>query len=319
MNIKKTIRYLLMVAVIVFATLIIILIFFSRHIFTTIRNNRETGLSSPLISLLNFFDQKPAAPKNSLRPEYTIQIIEGWTNHDINQYFNRLGKWPETDFYSTVGKMSDDECYDKTKKSKMTPDWSARFTFLKDKPDCASLEGYLFPDTYRLFASSSAEEAVEKMLQNFDNKLTPELRAEIKAQGKTIFSVLTMASIIEKEAPINYNEKDNDEARIISGIFWHRLKIGQRLESDATLSYLLKDNQPQHSGQELEVDSPYNTYRYKNLPPGPICNPGLVAIKAAIYPISTNYNYFLTTLTTGKVFYARTYEEHLNNKYQYLR
>jgi len=221
--------------------------------------------------------------------------------------------------YKAAGGIGENSCSDVDKKAKKPNDLASKFTFLQDKPDCASLEGYLFPDTYRLFASSSAEEAVEKMLENFDKKLTPKLRAEIKAQGKTIFSIVTMASIIEKEAPIDNSGENNNDARIISGIFWNRLKSGQRLESDATLSYILKDNRPQHSGRELDNDSPYNTYRFKNLPPGPICNPGLVAIEAAIYPISTDYNYFLTALDTGKVFYARTYKEHLNNKYQYLR
>jgi len=145
------------------------------------------------------------------------------------------------------------------------------------------------------------------------------MRADIKAQKKTIYDIVTMASIIEKEAPIDYQKDDNHDARIISGIFWGRLKIGQALQSDATLSYILNDNEPSHSGADLKVDSPYNTYKYRGLPPGPICNPGILAIEAAIYPLATDYNYFLTPKGKGTVIYAKDYEEHLKNKYQYLR
>ena len=97
------------------------------------------------------------------------------------------------------------------------------------------------------------------------------------------------------------------------------MKIGQALQSDATLSYLLDDNNPAHSGQDLKIDSPYNSYKYPGLPPTPICNPGIKAIEAAIYPIETDYNYFLTTLDGSAIYYARTYAEHLQNKYKYLK
>lgn len=91
------------------------------------------------------------------------------------------------------------------------------------------------------------------------------------------------------------------------------------LQSDATLSYIFDDNKPVHSGEELEVDSLYNTYKYRGLPPGPIANPGLIAIEAAIYPAKTSYYYFLTTLDGSAIYYAKTYDEHLKNKYKYLQ
>ncbi len=272
------------------------------------------GLSSYIYNLLgqdaHKKEEKPAAA-----PEFTIQIPEGWTNRDIGQYFSRLGKWTSEDLYEAVGQTSYDVCGGKRQTDR---DWKKEYSFLADKPDCASLEGYLFPDTYRLYASSTVEEAVSRMLDNFDKKLDDSLRKEIKLQGKTINDVIIMASLIEKEAPISYSDKENLAARMISGIFWRRLKNGQRLESDATLSYILEDKKDQHSGEELDNSSPYNTYRKAGLPPGPICNPGLVAIEAAIYPIRSDYNFFLTD-QNGNVYYARTYEEHLRNKYKYLR
>ncbi|MCX6798059.1 MAG: endolytic transglycosylase MltG [Candidatus Falkowbacteria bacterium] len=147
----------------------------------------------------------------------------------------------------------------------------------------------------------------------------PQMRSNLKFQGRTIYQAVIMASIIEKEAPFNPNDKDNRDARIISGIFWNRLKINQALQSDATLSYFLDDKKPQHSGQELATDSPYNTYKYPGLPPTPICNPGLLALEAAIYPIETDYNYFLTPTGSRQVIFAKTYEEHLANKAKYLK
>jgi UPF0755 protein len=127
-----------------------------------------------------------------------------------------------------------------------------------------------------------------------------------------------MDSLIEKEAPINYTDPENRDARIVSDIFWGRLKTNQALQSDATLSYLLSDNNSSHSGSDLEIDSPYNSYKYKGLPPTPICNPGLKALEAAIYPIKTNYNYFLTG-SDGKIYYAATFAEHKENKAKYLK
>ena len=264
--------------------------------------------------------QRTTAYKFVPRAEKTIKIPEGWTNQDIADYLAKLGPWPSADFLRLVGSAQAN--YADSAKA-ITPDASStdftkQFSFLADKPAQASLEGYLFPDTYRVYASSSAAEIITKLLTNFDQKLTPQMRDDIKSQGKTIYDILIMASIIEKEAPINYATGDNRDAKIISGIFWRRLARGQALQSDATVSYILHDNKTQHSGADLTIDSPYNTYKYAGLPPGPICNPGLLAIEAAIYPASSSYDYFLTAPGTGQVIYARTYEQHLQNKYKYL-
>ncbi len=252
------------------------------------------------------------------KAEETIKILEGWTVRGISQYFEELGKWQSEELLELVGFPQTD--YRDNKEMSFPKDFSANFQFLKDKPKYYGLEGYLFPDTYKIYSDATLEEVVVKMLQNFDDKLTPKMRADIEKQGKTIYEIVTMASIIEKEAPIiNSPDSDNKDAKIISGIFWDRLKVGQALQSDATLSYIFGDNKPGHSGKELEVDSPYNTYKYRGLPPSPICNPGIVALEAAIYPIKTTYNYFLTPSDSKEVIYADTYEQHLANKYKYLK
>jgi len=151
------------------------------------------------------------------------------------------------------------------------------------------------------------------MLSNFDSKFTPEMRAEIENQGKTVYEIVTMASIIQKEVR---SEKD---MKMVSGIFWNRIKNGQALESCATLAYILGENKPQYTYEDTRIDSPYNTYMNRDLPPGPIANPGIEAIKAAIWPTDSNYNFFLSSSDGGETIYSRTFEEHVRNKEKYLR
>ena len=251
------------------------------------------------------------------KPETVIKVLEGWTIDNINNYLLTIGAWSRADLEQIIGLPKINY---RTQPDLSLPfDFSEKYDFLKDKPTYYSLEGFLFPDTYRVFSDASVNDVVDKMLANFDKKLTPKMRQDIAAQGKTIYEVIIMASLIEKEAPIDYSDLENKDARIVSDIFWGRLKSGQALQSDATLTYFLNDNKPSHSGADLEIDSLYNTYKYPGLPPTPICNPGLRAIEAAIYPLDTNYNYFLTDLDGGNIYYASTYQEHLQNKYKYLK
>ncbi len=250
------------------------------------------------------------------RPEKTVRLIEGWTSRDMGQYLEGQGVWQSEEFLEIVGFPQVD--YDEEKDMPGLKDYSAQFSFLKDKPNNFGLEGYLYPDTYRIFASSTPEELIIKMLTNLDKRLTVEMRAEIERQGKTVYEILTMASVLEKEAPINYATGDNRDAKIIAGIFWDRIKVGQALQSCASLAYILGVNKAQYSTEDTLVESPYNTYKYRGLPRGPISNPGILAIEAAIYPISTNFNYFLTPAGSNTIKYAATYEEHLRNKAEFL-
>jgi len=275
------------------------------------------GLANYADRILKRLRNEKPEPVIIYKAEKTIKMLEGWMNADFyqelkNKHFNH---WEEEDFLLVAGER---RVYDVNKKQNFSRDWSQEFPFLNSKPENLSLEGYLFPDTYRVFASSTPEEVIQRLLNNFATKITEEMVREIKRQGKTLHEIITMASIIEKEAPI-FNQTSREDAKIISGIFWNRLNIGMALQSDATLSYIFEDNKPVHSGDELKVDSPYNSYLYRGLPPGPICNPGLIAIEAAIYPIETDYFYFLTPLDGSRVYYAKTYQEHLNNKYKYLK
>lgn len=236
------------------------------------------------------------------KEEKKLKIIEGYRNSDIADILIKNNLATADEFI----KAQDN--YD-----------LSQFSILADKPKNTDLEGYLYPDTYRVFASSTATEIITKMISNLDKKLTPKMRADIKAQGKTINQILTMASIIEKEAPISYTKNDNKDAKIISGIFWRRIKVGQALQSCATLAYILGVDKEQYSEADTKIESPYNTYQNPGLPPGPIANPGILAIEAAIYPTPSNYNYFLTPTGSSSIVYAATYEEHLLNKNKYLK
>ena len=175
-----------------------------------------------------------------------------------------------------------------------------------------NLEGFLFPDTYRFPINIGGQEAVARMKENFNKKLTPDLKQEIERQGKTIFEIVTMASLIEKEVRIP------EDRKMVSGVLWKRLNIDMPLQVDATIAYITGKKTVKISLQELQVDSPYNTYKYRGLPVGPICNPGLESIIAAIYPTENDYWYYLST-PEGETIFSRTFEEHNIAKAKYLK
>ncbi len=186
-----------------------------------------------------------------------------------------------------------------------------KYDFLLDKPEGANLEGYLFPDTYKFYKKTTAEEILKKILDNFDKKIDSKMRDEIVRQRKTIFEVLTLASIVQEEA------NGVSDMKIVAGIFQNRLDAGKALEADSTINFITGKKMSQALFADLEISSPYNTYKNVGLPPGPIDNPGLDAIRAVIWPEKTDYLYFLHT-REGKAYYGKTYEEHLRNRAKYL-
>jgi len=198
---------------------------------------------------------------------------------------------------------------DKTK----VGDFKPNYQFLSDAPQNLSLEGFLFPDTYKFNEDASLQEISIKILDNFDKKLTPQMRQDIVKQNRSIFEIIVMASILEKEV------KSPNDLKIVSGIFWKRIKDKYPLETDATLSYIFGDKEDRHSIEQTKIDSPYNTYKYIGLPPGPISNPGINAIGAAIYPQESDYYFFLTKPDTGEAVFAKTLDEHNLNKAKYLK
>ncbi len=169
-------------------------------------------------------------------------------------------------------------------------------------------EGFLFPDTYFFFPSATTDDVINALRDNFTKK-TKEFGDPASSDFKHI---ITLASIVEKEA-----SGDNDRA-IIAGILSNRLLKGMPLQADATLSYITGKESSELTISDLHIDSPYNTYIHKGLPPGPISNPGLLSIEAAAHPATTPYLFYLHD-KDGMIHYARTYAEHQANIKQYLR
>lgn len=232
------------------------------------------------------------------RRQGSITIVEGWAR-----------RWPQ------LQKALEVKSFDYGKFLALTArksDWEKEFDFLVDAPATASLEGYLFPNTHFIDQDTTEEELVRKLLSDFGRQVDPDLRAEISRQNKTIFAVVTLASIVEREVP---SEADR---QLVADIFLKRLEQGIGLQSDATINFITGKGLAQPTAEDLQAESPYNTYKYRGLPPGPISNPGLDSIRAVIYPRANDYYYFLTTLE-GEVIYSRTYDEHLANKRKYLK
>ena len=243
-------------------------------------------------------------------PIVKITIPEGWNLKEIAQYLEEKGLCQKEEFFEIVGWQGVD--YSKEKNLPQAQDFSNKFPFLKDKPKNVSLEGYLFPDTYFVKKTATCQEIVEMFPENFSKKLTPDLQEEIKKQKKTVFEIVTMASLLEKEV------KTKEDKEIVAGILWKRLKAGIPLQVDATIAYITGRKTTKITFEELQIDSPYNTYKYLGLPLGPISNPGMESILAAIYSKQSNYWYYLST-PEGKTIFSKTLSEHNKNRAKYLQ
>lgn len=165
-------------------------------------------------------------------------------------------------------------------------------------------EGFIFPDTYKISSNTTEEQLLEIMMREFNNKFTPAMKERAKELGLTVRDIIILASLVEKEAQI-----DQDRP-VIAGVFLNRLKQGMPLQSCATIQYILGYPKPELTVQDTEIVSPYNTYQHVGLPPGPIANPGIASIRAALYPEKTDYLYFVAD-KQGKHHFSRTYGEHL--------
>ena len=187
------------------------------------------------------------------------------------------------------------------------------------KQGSSTLEGMLFPDTYSFFTDATASSVVNEFLTDFSAKAEPLLAGDAKNEMRD----LIVASIVEKEVPSSTDQK------IVAGIILKRLAVGMPLDIDATVCYAKLQAEAAASGagvsscnaltaSDLKIDSPYNTYRNKGLPPGPIGNPGAQAIQAALHPQSSPYWYYLSDPKTGATIYARTLAEQVANQRKYL-
>lgn len=166
-----------------------------------------------------------------------------------------------------------------------------------------SAEGYLFPDTYLVVRGMTPEQILGRMVQRMQAKLTPELRDRARARGLGVHELLTLASIVEREAVVP------EERRLIAAVFWNRLRRGMPLQADPTVQYGAGKERQALTRADLEQDTPYNTYQRPGLPPGPIASPGLAAIEAALDPAPVDYLYFVAR-DDQRHHFSRTLEEH---------
>ncbi len=221
-----------------------------------------------------------------------ITILEGWSNNDIAHYLDEEDIITKNDFLDALENFSD---YNS-------------FPFLKDIEKKDSIEGFLFPDTYNIQGNTTAEDIISMMLKNFNHKVYTSFVEN--SQENSLFEIITVASLIEKEA------KNKEDKKMVSDIIWKRLDSGIPLELCSTIIYITKRTEIR--ADELKIDSPYNTYLYSGLPKGPIANPGKESIEAALNPKETPYWYFLSTPFEETLF-STTLEEHNIKKAKYLR
>ena len=212
---------------------------------------------------------------SAYRETVTVTIPEGYTVEEIFKLMENKGVCSYDDLLKTAQK----ETFD--------------FDFLKDvkTKEEKRLEGYLFPDTYEFYKGADAKSVINTMLKNFDDRFDSKMEAEMQLLGYSKNDIIIMASIIEKET-------DGSDQRNIASVIQNRLKNTWAtpkgyLQVDSTIQYLLKERKKKLTDKDLEIDSPYNTYKNPGLPIGPICNPGLTAIEAALEPNKTNYYYFM--------------------------
>ena len=232
----------------------------------------------------------------ALPTEITVRVWEGWRSEQIGEalvgtgYFDLSG----TEWKSIVQRQIP------------LPDG---YQALQIAPPNASLEGFLFPDTYRFLPDANALEIADRMLRTFDERAIPELHSGSGAANLTDFEAIILASIIEREAV------HDDERSLIAGVFLNRLAVGMRLDADPTTQYAIANQADWWPDLNLDprlVESPYNTYTFTGLPPGPISNPGRTSIRAVRNPEQSDYLFFRARCEKdGYHNFSLTYEEHL--------
>jgi len=232
--------------------------------------------------------------------EVTITIPEGYTVKDIDALLAREG-------LTETGAILD---------CAKTCDFSS-FEFLPPVARLASrggkVEGYLYPDTYFVSRADFVPKFfLERLLTTFRKRVVEGMADDLEASGYSLHEVVSMASLVEEETRVS------EERPVVAGILWKRLREGVGLGVDAAVRYIVEKPTSAITLDDLDVDSPYNLRKYRGLPPGPIANPGLESIRATLHPEESEYWYYLHG-NDGKIHYARTNDEHNQNRDLYLR
>lgn len=235
--------------------------------------------------------------------EVTVTFLEGWRAEEMADYLRKTQPAQiNADQFLAIAKRE-------------APYNLGRYDFLSSHPNDQSLEGFLFPDTYRLPLDADADYLVNLMLENFGTRISPAMRQAYGTQGLSLREAVTLASIVQREAVLA------SERPLIAGVFLNRLDQGMMLQADPTVQYAVGYDATSQSWwktplwvADLEMNSPYNTYVYTGLPPGPIANPGLEALEAVAFPKTTDYIFFVAHCDgSGAHRFSVTYEEHVAN------
>ena len=241
----------------------------------------------------------------------SVTIIEGWNLREIARLLDNEGLIDKGTFFEVTGLSAPQANLEGVKA--LEGSYNQDLKILKDLPENSSLEGYLFPDTYR-FSSEAEEEIVDIMVRNTQRRMEgANLFEKIENSDINIHEAITMASLIEKEVP------DFEEMRMVSDVLWRRLEAGMPLQVDATVNYVTGRRGVDVTINETQVDSPFNTYQSVGLPEGPIASPSLNSLKATMNPKSNQYWYYLSDPETGDTIFSRNHLEHVRAKNKYLR
>ena len=242
------------------------------------------------------------------REEREITVLPGWTIREIAAYLEIEEYGSQQEVFTLLGQPAQDY-----RPGTFRSSIDADLQILLDKPNHVSFEGYLAPETYRVFADATVQDIVNKLLLHRESQLTDKMYRDIEKSGRTFFEVLTVASIVEREV------RGKEDKKIVADLFWRRYDENWALQADSTVHYIHGDADSVFtSAAQREVDNPWNTYKYPGLPLGPISSPSIETIEATIYPKKNSYAYFLTDLD-GNVHYAETLEGHNANRARYLQ
>lgn len=236
----------------------------------------------------------------------TVTIPEGIWLEDIAERVGNATDFTSEDFMTLV----EDEAFIEEQVERY-PDLLTTAAEAADNTRY-TLEGYLFPATYEVFEETTLEDLVVKMISRMHQALQPYYET-IAEQELNVHEILTLASYIEREGTSDEDRKE------ISGVFYNRLEIGMPLQTDPSVAYALGEHRERTTYADLEVDSPYNTYMYEGVGPGPINSPSESAIDAAVNPNETDHMYFLANLETGEIYFSENYQQHLDYQNEHLR
>ncbi|MDO9573665.1 MAG: endolytic transglycosylase MltG, partial [Candidatus Contubernalis sp.] len=243
------------------------------------------------------------------------EILEKLYQGDMIQSYTRITLSEGLRVEQVAARLKDQGVVDEEVYLQLLSENYFDYWFLQDITQSSyPAEGYLFPDTYYLENDDAEEEIIHRMLQQFQEVFNDTYQERAEELGMTVHEVVTLASIIEREARLK------EERPLISGVFHNRLQRNMLLQSCATVQYALGEIKPKLTNKDLEIESPYNTYIHTGLPPGPIASPGRDALHAALYPEETDKLYFvLRGDNSGGHYFSKTLQEHLENQRKAVR